>query len=124
MQDPRHLRIQNAKQFMLDNPSETTACAARIYGLAETTLYEAMKRARPDKPRGGHNKILENYQVEALHGFIRSLLAHGIQPAHGLIFNAIKTLKRAQNPEFEGPSQRWLRSWWKNSNCIKSQPSL
>ena len=39
--DPRHVRIQNAKQFMLDNHSETTACAARIYDLAETTLYIA-----------------------------------------------------------------------------------
>ena len=122
--DPRHVRIQNAKQFMLNNPSESTAVAARIYGLAATTLYDAKKRAGPDKPRGGQNKILENYQVEALHAFIRSLLAHGIQPSHGLIFNAIRTLKRAQNPDFEGPSQRWFRKWWKDSNLhkIKTKP--
>ena len=73
---PRYLRIENAQQFLLNNPAETIACAARIYDLSEQTLYTAIRRSRSKlssastaKNRGSRYKILDDHQVEAIHGF-------------------------------------------------------
>ena len=75
--------IIDAKTFLKENPKETIACAARIFQLPETTLYNSIIRSKkPVKKTGGHNKILEEHQVKAIHKFIRSLLAYGIQPSH------------------------------------------
>src|SRR5437660_7441594 len=83
------VRVQKAKQFLEENPHECTITAARIYNLHPTTLYSALTANRPgSKPHGGHNKILMEHHKEAIHNFIRSLLANGIQPSYQLIFNA------------------------------------
>ena len=76
-------RVQNAKQFLLENPKESIVCAARIFNLVDTTLYSLIEREKtPLKPTEGQNKILEEHQVRAIHEFIRSLIAYGIQPTH------------------------------------------
>ena len=118
-------RVQNAKQFLLENPKECIVCAARIFNLAETTLYSSIEREKtPPKKTGGQNKILEEHQVRAIHEFIRSLIAYGIQPTHKVVLAAITTLKRAQDAEFNGPSPRWFRQWWKDNGLhkIKTKP--
>ena len=135
-------RISDAKTFLLENPDERTACAAQIFKIRPTTLYSSiatdkkssfsdMKSSSNKKSsssaksaRGGQNKILEEHQVKAIHHFIRSLLAQGIQPSHGVVFNAIVGLKRGQNPESSGPTLRWFRTWWKKNNLhkIKTKP--
>ena len=88
--------------------------------------YEAISRPLNIKRRcGGHNKILQEHQKEALHLFIRSLLASQIQPTYQLIFNAICNLKRAQNPDkFKAPSLAWFSGWWKKNGLhkIKAKP--
>ena len=35
--------VQNAKQFLLENPMKSIVCAARIFNLAETTLYSSIE---------------------------------------------------------------------------------
>ena len=122
-------RISDAKTFLLENPDERTACAAQIFKIRPTTLYSSIATDKKSSSsaksaRGGQNKILEEHQVKAIHHFIRSLLAQGIQPSHGVVFNAIVSLKRGQNPESSGPTLRWFRTWWKKNNLhkIKTKP--
>jgi hypothetical protein len=116
-------RVQHAKQFLKENPNERAITAARIYDLQPSTLYSALERA-PTSGRGGHNKILLGHQKEALHHFIRNLLAYGIQPTYQLVFNAICNLKRAQDPTSKPPSLSWFSIWWKGNNLhkIKAKP--
>lgn len=120
--DSLQTRIDNAKAFLRENPDEKIACAAQIFKLAHTTLYGSI--ARDKKPisrgqRGGQNKILDEHHVKVVHQFIRYLLAYGIEPSRGVVFNAIVNLKHAQNPENKAPTQRWFRTWWKSNNLHK-----
>ena len=118
-------RINNAKEFLRQNPTEKTTVAARIYNLHPSTLQSSIDRARHTKSeRGGHNKILQNHKKEVLHQFIRSLLASGIQPTSQLVFRTICNLKCAQNPDFKTPSSKWFRNWWKANGLhkIKAKP--
>ena len=107
-------RISDAKTFLLENPDERTACAAQIFKIRPTTLYSSIATDKKSSfsdmksfsnkkssssaksARGGQNKILEEHQVKAIHHFIRSLLAQGIKPSHGVVFNAIVNLKRGK----------------------------
>ena len=75
--------LTDAKKFLKDNSTETT--------------------------RGGQNKILEPHQEKAIHDFIRSLLLHDLRPTHDLVFNAIVSLKRLQNPKYSDPTKRSYR---------------
>jgi hypothetical protein len=89
-------RIENAKQFLKENPTETIACAARIYDLTETTLYSSIRRQKDEAEktgRGGHNKILSQDETNAFHKLIRSLLMGGIPSTHNLLFGAVSFLK-------------------------------
>lgn len=107
-------RINNTKIFLKEHPDEEVACAATIFGLARSTLRSSItKDKRPVSTviNGGQNKILEPYQITAIHGFIQSLLVHGIQPSKGVVFNAIVTLKRAQNSDGKPPTMQWFRGW-------------
>ena len=117
-------RVADAKQFLTENPTESKAVASRVYGLNVKTLISSMRRGSGGGKRGGHNKILEAHQVRAVDHFIRSLLAHGIQPTHEVVFNAILSLKRAHNPTDKGPTKRWFRRWWQSNGFhkIKTKP--
>jgi hypothetical protein len=117
-------RIRRAKAFLHENPDEQPITAARIYNLPPTTLWSSLTRPEPTGIRGGQNKILQEHQKQAIHQFIRSLLAHGIEPTRQLVFNSICHLKRAQDPSFEAPSSAWFSKWWKDNQLhkIKSKP--
>ena len=97
--------------------------AARIYNLSGSILRSLISRSQNAK-YGGQNKILQEYQKNAIHQFIQSLLASHIQPTYQLIFNAICNLKRAQDPDFKSPSLSWFRKWWKQNDLhkIKAKP--
>jgi hypothetical protein len=116
-------RIQHAKAFLQENPDERPITAARIYDLQSSTLYSSIQ-IPPKGTRGGQNKILQQHHLEALHLFIRSLLAYSIQPTYQLVYNAICGLKRAQDANFKAPTLRWFSGWWKDSGLhkIKSKP--
>ena len=72
-------RINSAKTFLKEHPDEKVPCAATILELARSTLGSSIARPVFTVVNSGQNKILEPYQVTAIHGFIRSLLVHGIQ---------------------------------------------
>lgn len=97
-------RIKNAKQFLIENPTENKAVAARVFEIKPKTLLLSMRRG-PAKGKGGQNKIL-GHQAKAIYQFIRSLLIHGIQPTHEVIFGAIMSLKRAQNSDKNPPTRQ------------------
>lgn len=117
-------RLENARDFLRDNPDEQPIVAARIYNIPPTTLYTAIKRGWKCGHKGGYNQVLQEHHTLALHKFIRSLLASGILPTHAIVFNAICSLKKAQNPNSKAPSYSWFMKWWKSSNLkkIKSKP--
>ena len=115
--------LEEAKQFLEEHPSESKTTAAIIFGLNVKTLTASIRRNSRTK-KGGQNRMMKDHEIRALDQFIRSLLAHGIPPTHQIVFNAIGSLKRAHDPAFVGPSQRWFRSWWKSSGLhkIKTKP--
>jgi hypothetical protein len=88
------IRLANAKEFLQEHPDEKPITVARIYALKPTTLYSSLSRPQTTGKRGGHNKVLLEHHIVALHQFIRALLAYGIQPTPRLVFNAICGLKR------------------------------
>jgi hypothetical protein len=98
-------RIENAKQFLKENPTETIACAARIHNLTETTLYSSIKRQKDEDEktsisrREEHNKILSQDETDVIHDLIRFLLNCDISPTHDLILRNISFLKRAKESD-------------------------
>jgi hypothetical protein len=76
----RAKRIENAKQFLKENPTEIIACAARIHNLIEITLYSSIKRQKNEAEktsvsrREEHNMILSQNETDAIHDLIRFLL--------------------------------------------------
>ena len=110
--------MENAKRFLIENPTESKTTAARIFGLNVKTLTASICRGSGEKHRG-QNQILKDHEIKAIDYFIRSLLAHEIPPTHQIIFNAIVGLKRAHDPTNGGPSKRWFWGWWKQSNLHK-----
>lgn len=116
-------RLQKAKRWLRDNPEGKRCTAARLYNLKPSTLYSSCSRPESRK-RGGHNKILQEHQIAALHLYIRSLLEYQIQPTHSLVYNSILTLKREEDPNFKAPSKQWFNHWWNANNLhkIKTKP--
>lgn len=71
-----------------------------------------------------HWKILKSELDMIIIQFIRSLLATGIQPSHGVILGAIVALKLAQNPHKKPPTERWFRLWWKSNKLHKIKTNV
>lgn len=110
-------RISNAKQYLLENPTETKISAALKFEVNVNTLGSSIRRQKiPNRRRGGQNKILEEHETRAVHAFIESLLSNCIEPTHSLVFDAIKALRRARNADAKDPTARWFRGWWKDNH--------
>jgi hypothetical protein len=95
--------MKNAKKFLRENPTESKAVAAKIFNVNERTLSTSIRRGSGGK-NGGHNKILQDHEINALDDFIRSLLRHGILSTSQIVFSAIVGLKRAHR--LKAPSKR------------------
>ena len=54
-------RLQYAKAFLQENPTEKPITATRIYALQPTTLRSSLSRAPTSGIHGGHNKVLEEH---------------------------------------------------------------
>lgn len=123
-----NIRMHEAKKFFAENSGENVTTVAHIFHLPRSTLQASIRRERKtSKTRasnGGHNKILNDHQIEAIHNFIRRLLTFSIPPTKPLIFNAIRNLKLKENSDFRGPSKRWFQTWWKTNglHTIKTKP--
>lgn len=110
----RAMRIAAAKQYLLENSTETMTSAARIFKIATSTLHSSMKHDKDiesgvlsSSQKGGQNKVLAKHEADAVHEFIRSLLSYGIPPTHELVFAAISALKLAEKRD--APSRRWFQ---------------
>jgi hypothetical protein len=110
-------KLAEAKQFLMENPTESKAVAAKIFKVNVKTLTASIRRGSGVGKHGGQNKILKKHEEESIDAFIRSLLTYRIQPTTDLVFDAIVCLKRAHG--CPAPSNRWFRGWWKNSNLHK-----
>lgn len=111
--------IENARKFLIQNPTEKKITAARIFNIKPTTLNSAISRDAATRKKGGINKIMADHEETALRQYVLSLLTYGILPTYEVVFNAIVGLKRAQNVESSAPTRRWFRNWWKQSGLHK-----
>jgi hypothetical protein len=115
---PLLLRLQDAKQWLQENPTESVITTSRLFKINYQTLYSSIKRPVACG-RGGQNKILQEHQTKAIHTFIRDLLSYGIQPTMRLVFQSIYTLKQASNSNAMPPSKAWFGKWWKANHLHK-----
>jgi hypothetical protein len=110
--DPPKIRLSKAKAWLIENPTESQAVAARVFKINRKTLHNSISRGELNLHHGGQNKILTQSQEEAIHKFILSYLEHDQLPTRPIIFGAICELRRrADKPP---PSQDWFSRWYKN----------
>ena len=91
-------RIFDAKKFLQENPKKTMIIVFRIFHFSRSTLQSSINREKTATATslnrgGGHNKILEDHQIQTVHEFIRRLLIYSIPFIKFLTFNAIRNLK-------------------------------
>jgi hypothetical protein len=98
--------IDQAKKFLVENPTESRAMTARIFDIKPKSLTSSIRRDSGNE-KEGQNKILQDHEMKALDAFITSLLIHQIPPTSGMVFGAIIGLKKAHDRP--APSKRWFR---------------
>ena len=94
-------RIEEARKFLIANPTEKKITAARIFGVNVNSLKAAILRDYSGLSRGPRNQILNEEDTKAIHERIKSHLIHGILPTFEIVFNMIIVLKRARDPTFD-----------------------
>jgi hypothetical protein len=110
-------RIQQAKDWLQENPSERVVVAARIFNLSRTTLSSSIKRENTTHNIGGLNRILTLGQERSLNEFIRSYLNHNLQPTKGVLKAYIARLRALEKKP--PPSESWFQKWWKTQPLHK-----
>ena len=116
--------ISAAKEWLLQNPTESIAVAARLWHLSPGTLRVSIARDKksttttPSPGSGGLNKILTKAQIEALKDWIRAQSEQGL--------GATKKMVYAGHPQPK-PSTSWLTKFIKNElqtefQTIKTKP--
>lgn len=102
--------MEKAREFLIANPTKKKATVARIFNVNVNSLKSAINRDYL-LPRGGHNWVLDDSDTKAIYKRIKSYLMHGILPMYEIVFNIIVALKRARDPTYVDPSQRWFQTW-------------
>jgi hypothetical protein len=110
------VRIQQAKDWLKENPKEKIVTAARIFKIPRTTLSFSIHHAN-NRSVGGLNRILAPGQEKSVNMFIRSHLEHNILPTKGVIMSAVTHLRTLEGKP--RPSNRWFQSWWKTQELHK-----
>jgi hypothetical protein len=111
-----HTRVQLAKLWLRENPSETISAAARIFKVNRTTISMSIKSNSTTR-LGGSNRILTPSQELAINGFIRSCLENSQLPTQGVIRGAINHVRKQEGKD--PPSQAWFKKWWKRQPLRK-----
>jgi hypothetical protein len=114
------LAIAQATTFKLDNPTESSSTAARIYKVNEGSVRQRMRRRKQPQPKqhGGHNKVLSDVQIEAIRKYVEDMYLSGFGATKGMVYSAISHLRQAQYPPKEPPSWRWFQQF------LKARPDL
>ena len=94
--DPPKIRLRKAKEWLIQNPTETQAVASRIFNIHKKTLNNSINRGQSNPHHGGQNKILSQSQEHAIHTFIQSYLNHGQTPTRYILFGIICQLQSRQ----------------------------
>ena len=95
--------LSNACQWVAENPTESVAVAARIFGIPKSTLQSRITRRRATQ-NGGQNKVLTTAQIEALKQWIIRQYELGLGATRQMTFAAICHLRKP----LPAPSQSWL----------------
>jgi hypothetical protein len=105
------IAMNEAKQFLLENPTENIAIAARFfklkYTLAKFIAREARKVDAVNKKREGQNRVLNDQQKQTIQSFIRSLITHEILLTYDLVYDVIINMLRAYDCSLL--FQKWFR---------------
>ncbi|KFY48584.1 hypothetical protein V496_10253 [Pseudogymnoascus sp. VKM F-4515 (FW-2607)] len=97
--------LSDARQWLAENPTESVAVAARIFGVPKSTLQSSITRLRkPPRRQGGHNKVLTVAQIGALKQWIIRQYELGLGATRQMTFAAVCHLRKPLPP----PSQSWL----------------
>jgi hypothetical protein len=115
-------RIQQAREWLQENDTESITTASRIFKLNRSTLSSSIHRTFKHPSRGGSNRVLTPNQENSLNQFIRSYLDHNLLPTKGVILSAITRLRALENKP--PPSNAWFKKWWKTQplHKIKTKP--
>jgi ABC-type nitrate/sulfonate/bicarbonate transport system substrate-binding protein len=106
--------LQEAADWLLENPTETMAVAARLFKVPREKLRWTVSRTasqaaqRPVK-HGGQNKILSDSQIMALKQWILLQYKKGLGATRHMTYAAVCYLRRLLQP----PSQSWLTKFIK-----------
>ena len=92
-QSSLHVKLTEAKAYLMENPLKKHAVVTRIFDVNAKTLISFIRRET--KQNDEHNKILTKHEEEAIDDFIRSLLTYSISSTEEMIYNSIVSLKRA-----------------------------
>ena len=105
--------LSNAREWLVENPSETATTASRIFKIPTSTIRSSIRRQKPQLPSsgsGGKNKVLSTAQTEALKKWILEQYYLGLGATRSMIFTAVCKLRSPQPP----PSQSWLTKYIRN----------
>ena len=105
--------MEQAIEFLNENPSEKPVTAARIYHVNKNTLYSNLRRmgakdalnTRPLK-HGGHNRIPSEAQIKAVYKYVEDSYHAGYGASKQMVFTAISHLRSAEIPSRPPPSWR------------------
>jgi hypothetical protein len=82
--------LSNARDWLLENPTETISAASRIFGVPRPTLQASIRRlTQPPRQQGGLNKVLSATQVEALKKWIIRQYELGLRATRQMTFAAV-----------------------------------
>jgi hypothetical protein len=105
--------ILAAKEWLLQNPTESIAVAARLWHLSPSTLRNSIARDKktttPRLSHGGQNKVLTEAQIEALKDWIRDQSVQGLGATNKMVYAAVCHLRHPQSE----PSTSWLTKFIK-----------
>ena len=103
--------LRNAKEWLLKNPSEKAAVAARIFKIKPDALRRSIARdtAQPQR-HGGQNRLLSDAQLAVVKQWIYQQYENGTGATKQMVYAAVCYLR---NP-LPAPSESWVTKFIKH----------
>ncbi|OBT38590.1 hypothetical protein VE00_11015 [Pseudogymnoascus sp. WSF 3629] len=106
--------LDEAIAWQAENPTTTVRATATIHNINLNTLQSRLQRAKKAKhnrTRGGHNRILSDSQMVSIQLYIRNMYESGLRATNSMVFNVIQHLKETEQPPKKAPSKRWFQQF-------------